>query len=266
MKGDPSRDFWLDGAVNRYPDYSFKAKVYDIGSVFGIEQGRISKLQVRRGDRVVMNYDRGWDQAPNSRRDRKPCGKYCQGFRTGSAINPITDSPHRSRNPAGALPSEKRGRQTGPETMMITSADSSLFKVSLPKCSDALHYMYDIHRSLLHYIDCDRAYSASSGGRPVDRGRTGSDLWLYLSDRIRRVDRRHRRDPRRGGRRPPATLVPSQRWPRDFGNSGCARVRPPPRQSNSPLIGATGGADDARFHRPRSSSASRPLRLRLLCS
>jgi hypothetical protein len=36
VKGDPVRDFWLDGTVNRYPDYSFKAKVYDIGSIFGI--------------------------------------------------------------------------------------------------------------------------------------------------------------------------------------------------------------------------------------
>ena len=46
LKGDPVRDFWLDGAVNRYPDYTFKAKVYDVGSVFGIGDGRISKLQV----------------------------------------------------------------------------------------------------------------------------------------------------------------------------------------------------------------------------
>ena len=35
LKGDPVRDFWLDGAVNRYPDYTFKAKVYDVGSIFG---------------------------------------------------------------------------------------------------------------------------------------------------------------------------------------------------------------------------------------
>ena len=80
VAGDPVRDFWLEGAVNRYPGYTFRAKVYDAGSEFGIEQGRVSKLQVRRGDRVVMNYERGWDQEPASRRDRKVLREILAGF------------------------------------------------------------------------------------------------------------------------------------------------------------------------------------------
>ena len=80
VAGDPVRDFWLEGAVNRYPGYTFRAKVYDAGSVFGIEQGRISKLQVRRGDRVAMNYERAWDQPPASRRDRKVLREILAGF------------------------------------------------------------------------------------------------------------------------------------------------------------------------------------------
>jgi hypothetical protein len=60
VKGDPVTDFWLDGTVNRCPDYSFKAKVYDIGSIFGIGEGRISKLQVWRDGREVMSYAREW--------------------------------------------------------------------------------------------------------------------------------------------------------------------------------------------------------------
>jgi hypothetical protein len=27
VAGDPVRDFWLEGAVNRYPGYTLKAKV-----------------------------------------------------------------------------------------------------------------------------------------------------------------------------------------------------------------------------------------------
>jgi hypothetical protein len=80
LAGDPVRDFWLEGTVNCYPEYTFQAKVYDAGSVHGIEQGRISKLQVRRGDRVVMNYERGWDQEPASRRDRKVLEEILAGF------------------------------------------------------------------------------------------------------------------------------------------------------------------------------------------
>jgi hypothetical protein len=80
LEGDPVSDFWLKGAVNRYPGYTFQAKVYDFGSVFGIEQGRISKLQVWRDDRSVMHYDRGWDEKPARRRDRKVLREILAGF------------------------------------------------------------------------------------------------------------------------------------------------------------------------------------------
>jgi len=39
LEGDPVTQFWLRGRVNRYQDYTFLAKVYDVGSVFGIENG-----------------------------------------------------------------------------------------------------------------------------------------------------------------------------------------------------------------------------------
>jgi hypothetical protein len=80
LEGDPVSDLWLKGAVNRYPGYTFQAKVYDIGSVFGIGQGRISKLQVWRGDRSAMHYDRGWDEKPARRRDRKVLQEILAGF------------------------------------------------------------------------------------------------------------------------------------------------------------------------------------------
>lgn len=74
LKGDPVSDFWLTGAVNRYPGYTFQAKVYDVGSVFGIRQGRISKLQVWRGDQPVMHYDLGWDQTGAPPRPKSAAG------------------------------------------------------------------------------------------------------------------------------------------------------------------------------------------------
>jgi hypothetical protein len=49
-------------------------QVFDASSVFGIEQGRISKLQVRHGDRTVMNYDRGWDQGSRTAKPARPQG------------------------------------------------------------------------------------------------------------------------------------------------------------------------------------------------
>ena len=41
------------------------AKVYDEGSEFGIDGGRISKLMITIDKKTVVNYDRGWDIKPD---------------------------------------------------------------------------------------------------------------------------------------------------------------------------------------------------------
>ena len=41
-------------------------EVYDEGSSYGINGGRVSKLEVRRNGVVVCNYDREWDLKPKS--------------------------------------------------------------------------------------------------------------------------------------------------------------------------------------------------------
>ena len=47
---DPDNDIWLGGRVNSYPEYTFSAKVFDVGSEDGINGGGISKLLVLRED------------------------------------------------------------------------------------------------------------------------------------------------------------------------------------------------------------------------
>lgn len=64
---------WREGTVE---DHHFQAAVYDEPSVYGINEGRISKLMVwdeakRQGRRsyfrtTLMNYDRGWDIEPEA--------------------------------------------------------------------------------------------------------------------------------------------------------------------------------------------------------
>lgn len=45
--------------------YHYDMKVYETGSEYGINGGRISKLTLTLGDRTVANYDRGWDVEPD---------------------------------------------------------------------------------------------------------------------------------------------------------------------------------------------------------
>ena len=60
---------WVRGFSN---PYKFEAKVYCVGSGFGINDGRISKLSVwiddeELGKHELVNYDRGWDIQPDDK-------------------------------------------------------------------------------------------------------------------------------------------------------------------------------------------------------
>ncbi|MDD4291063.1 MAG: hypothetical protein PHX51_02330 [Clostridia bacterium] len=50
--------------------YLYWIKVYDVGSEFGIDGGKISKITMKRGDKEVCNYDRGWDIQPTDANDK----------------------------------------------------------------------------------------------------------------------------------------------------------------------------------------------------
>lgn len=49
---------WVSGKCG---DYKFEAKLFDDGSVFGIKNGRVSKLSISLNGKTVVNFDRGWD-------------------------------------------------------------------------------------------------------------------------------------------------------------------------------------------------------------
>lgn len=46
--------------------FTYDAKHFDEPSEYGIEGGRISKLGIRKGREVVLNYDQGWVIEPET--------------------------------------------------------------------------------------------------------------------------------------------------------------------------------------------------------
>lgn len=61
---------WREGTIGIPTDectkrFHYQAKVYETGSEFGIDGGRISKLWVEMDGFTVINYDRGWDVEPD---------------------------------------------------------------------------------------------------------------------------------------------------------------------------------------------------------
>ena len=56
---------WKEGSIRvNGKVFHYWMKQYESGSQWGIEGGRISKLMLKRGSKIVCNYDRGWDIEP----------------------------------------------------------------------------------------------------------------------------------------------------------------------------------------------------------
>ena len=52
---------WTQGIIN---GYKYSLKHFDEGSCFGIDEGLISKLEIRKNGKILVNYDRDWDIVP----------------------------------------------------------------------------------------------------------------------------------------------------------------------------------------------------------
>jgi hypothetical protein len=63
-----TKTMWKKGSVKiGNQAFTYCAKVYgEPNEDYGIEGGRISKLEIRLGDNPVARYDRGWDIEPET--------------------------------------------------------------------------------------------------------------------------------------------------------------------------------------------------------
>ena len=67
---------WKEGTIGipvkkvtekEYIAVHYTLKVYDESSKFGINHGKISKLELKQDGKIVANYDRGWDIYPTTK-------------------------------------------------------------------------------------------------------------------------------------------------------------------------------------------------------
>ena len=57
---------WSEGSIKIGSDiFHYWVKHSEEASVYGIDEGRISKLTLKRNAEMVCNYDRGWDIEPD---------------------------------------------------------------------------------------------------------------------------------------------------------------------------------------------------------
>lgn len=65
---------WVEGICG---EYIFEAKLFDEPSMYGINEGRVSKLAIWPKGKTwasnIVNYDRGWDHVPGTDHDMEVC-------------------------------------------------------------------------------------------------------------------------------------------------------------------------------------------------
>ena len=68
---------WTEGTMD---GYEYWVKHYEEGSSYGIDEGRISKLSIRKNGVEVYGYDRGLDHDDLDANDRKVYAKLLKMF------------------------------------------------------------------------------------------------------------------------------------------------------------------------------------------
>ena len=67
-----ARRLWHEGAIGipsttgKKTTARYWVKAYDEPSEYGIEEGKISKMEIQINGQTVCNYDRGWDIYPET--------------------------------------------------------------------------------------------------------------------------------------------------------------------------------------------------------
>ena len=74
---------WIDGKILTMKGYEFQAKMSDEPSKFGIDGGKIEKLDVRKDGDLVMRYDRGWDKDPQTPEQKEALQRIRNGLDDG---------------------------------------------------------------------------------------------------------------------------------------------------------------------------------------
>ena len=89
-------NLWIKGEILTMPGYSFYAKTYNEPSKFGIDGGKISKLDVYKDEQLVLRFDRGWDQAPRNAEHVEAVQRIRNGL--GDAPEKSITAPDRNNN------------------------------------------------------------------------------------------------------------------------------------------------------------------------
>lgn len=72
---------WHEGEYDMFGwKITYVAKVSDEPSIYGIDEGRVFKLDLRRNGRLVASYDRGWERYPNYEKGEEILDKFLEIF------------------------------------------------------------------------------------------------------------------------------------------------------------------------------------------
>ena len=89
--GNPEETFYLSGFLHHPEGYKFSGKIFDIGSIYGILDGRISKLSIQNPfGKTEVHYERGWSELPQTAQAMEALETILKAFRSFEELSKST--------------------------------------------------------------------------------------------------------------------------------------------------------------------------------
>jgi hypothetical protein len=153
---------------------TFSAKVFDEGSYYGIDKGRVSKLVIRKDGKIIVNYERGWDVKPQTPEINAAYE------RVMSALNALGKEAEIG-NPKDLLAKigENRRKVNHDSTfsVKITETLSMTVEVEASSREEAEQKVNDNWRNSEYILDADNFIGVTFEAAPVKREKTqGEEL------------------------------------------------------------------------------------------
>ena len=140
MKRIPKTTDWVEGTAGKY---GFQALVFEENSCYGIEEGRVSKLYIWKGEgaskKYIAEYDRGWGKEPSTEEEKR-------AFR---AIWEFLERHKRNQQPA---PEVTRAERKNKMETTLKNAIANLL-ITIEENKDALAALKDSEIEALSVYD-----------------------------------------------------------------------------------------------------------------
>ena len=173
-KDDRRANKWVEGKATG--GITFSAKMFDDGSQYGVNNGRVSKLDIRKDGRIIVNFDRGWDVKPQTAEHK---AVYKSVMAALNALGKEADIDESGRRDFLGVIEANKGKVSHDRTFAVTITETLKMTVEVEAASreEAEQIASDNWRNSEYILDADSFAGVEFEAAPAKRERSkGGEL------------------------------------------------------------------------------------------